>query len=126
MKFQFSANDKEWHQTILNTFENITLHGYSKTVSWDQFHLLASFSSGENMPLSIIEALSNNMPVMAFKVGGVKEIINKTNGVVITKNTSPENLQNILNNRVFTFSDSKILSRFKLSVAFAEYEKLFR
>jgi len=38
MKFQFSANDKEWHQTLLNTFENILKMKIKPVLVYDRKH----------------------------------------------------------------------------------------
>jgi len=38
MKFKFSANDKEWHQTILNTFENILNMKIQPVLVYDRKH----------------------------------------------------------------------------------------
>jgi glycosyltransferase involved in cell wall biosynthesis len=42
-----------------------------------------SFSNYENQPCSILEALCCGVPVIATKVGGVPEIINSQNGILI-------------------------------------------
>jgi len=38
MKFKFSANDKEWHQTLLNTFENILKMKIQPVLVYDRKH----------------------------------------------------------------------------------------
>ncbi|MBS3926806.1 MAG: hypothetical protein KGZ34_08990 [Nitrosarchaeum sp.] len=38
MKFKFSANDKEWHQTLLNTFENILKMKIKPVLVYDRKH----------------------------------------------------------------------------------------
>ncbi len=38
MKLQFSANDKEWHQTLLNTFENILKMKIKPVLVYDRKH----------------------------------------------------------------------------------------
>ena len=38
MKFKFSANDKEWHQTILNTFENMLKMKVQPVLVYDRKH----------------------------------------------------------------------------------------
>ena len=42
-----------------------------------------SFSNYENQPCSILEALCCGVPVIATKVGGIPEIINSQNGILI-------------------------------------------
>ncbi|HEY5735941.1 MAG TPA: hypothetical protein VIS47_05210 [Nitrosopumilus sp.] len=38
MKYAFSANDKEWHQTLLNTFENILKMDIQPVLVYDRKH----------------------------------------------------------------------------------------
>lgn len=38
MKFRFSANDKEWHQTLLNAFENILNMKIQPVLVYDRKH----------------------------------------------------------------------------------------
>jgi len=42
-----------------------------------------SFSNYENQPCSILEALCCGVPVIATKVGGIPEVINSQNGIII-------------------------------------------
>jgi len=42
-----------------------------------------SFSNYENQPCSILEALCCGVPVIATKVGGIPEVINAQNGIII-------------------------------------------
>jgi len=42
------------------------------------------FSNYENMPCVILEALCCGLPVISTNVGGVSEVVNATNGVLIT------------------------------------------
>jgi glycosyltransferase involved in cell wall biosynthesis len=42
-----------------------------------------TFSNYENQPCSILEALCCGVPVIATKVGGIPEIINSQNGILI-------------------------------------------
>lgn len=38
MKFKFSANDREWHQTLLNAFENILKMKIKPVLVYDRKH----------------------------------------------------------------------------------------
>ncbi|HZZ75053.1 MAG TPA: glycosyltransferase, partial [Puia sp.] len=44
---------------------------------------LIMFSFYENMPCAILEALCSGLPVIATKVGGIREIIGKENGILV-------------------------------------------
>jgi glycosyltransferase involved in cell wall biosynthesis len=44
---------------------------------------LVMYSSYENMPCAILEALCSGLPVIATKVGGIPEIVREENGILI-------------------------------------------
>jgi len=48
-----------------------------------QSHSFILFSRTENMPCVILEALCCGLPVIATKVGGIPEVINEINGLLI-------------------------------------------
>ncbi|WP_461487137.1 glycosyltransferase family 4 protein, partial [Pedobacter sp.] len=47
---------------------------------------LVLFSNYENQPVVITESLSLGVPVIATKVGGIPEMINETNGILVESN----------------------------------------
>ncbi|MBE0646310.1 MAG: glycosyltransferase [Bacteroidales bacterium] len=51
--------------------------------------LFLNVSSSEGVPVSIMEALSFGIPVVATDVGGTGELVNTTNGILIPKDFSP-------------------------------------
>ena len=58
-------------------------------------HIFVLPSCYEGMPVSILEALSYGIPVLASDVGGVKEVLNGNNGVAL-KNSADIFAKNIL------------------------------
>lgn len=48
------------------------------------------FSKHENFPCVIIEALCCGLPVVASNVGGIAEVVNETNGILIEANNTNE------------------------------------
>lgn len=48
--------------------------------------MLVVFSNYENMPVVINESLCMGVPVIATKVGGIPEVINSNNGILIERN----------------------------------------
>lgn len=50
---------------------------------FDIFYLLSSW---ECLPISIIEALQQGLPILATDVGGVSEMVTKKNGILLSKN----------------------------------------
>ncbi len=52
--------------------------------------LFVNVSSSEGIPISVMEAQSCSIPVMATDVGGVPEIVNEANGFLLPANPGPE------------------------------------
>lgn len=53
MKFKFSANDKEWHQTLLNAFENILKMKVKPVLVYDRNHFAKYVYNKDQSPNSI-------------------------------------------------------------------------
>ena len=65
---------------------------YSHYVNFPE-HVFINVSSSEGLPVSIMEAISFGIPVIATNVGGTKEIVlNNINGKLLDVNVSPEEL----------------------------------
>lgn len=58
-------------------------------IQLQQANALLMFSRFENSPCSIIEALCCGLPVIATNVGGVSELVNSDNGMLIKENDKP-------------------------------------
>lgn len=65
------------------------LVNFYRTVSVDLF---INLSSSEGVPVSIMEAMSFGIPVIATAVGGTPEIVSEKNGLLIEPDFSPEEL----------------------------------
>jgi len=67
--------------------QHITLLGWQNNVyEWmQQWHMFALSSLWEGLPCSVVEARLSKLPVVAYDVGGIREVIfNDKNGFVIT------------------------------------------
>ena len=60
-------------------------------------------SSSEGLPVSIMEATSAGIPIIATDVGGNGEIVNEQTGVLVHKDVSPEQLAHELHKHSDTF-----------------------
>lgn len=58
--------------------------------------LFINLSDTEGIPVSIMEAMSFGIPVIATDVGGTSEIINNENGCLIHRDTSPTDIVNLI------------------------------
>lgn len=62
------------------------------------FDIFVNVSSTEGTPVSIMEAISCGIPVIATAVGGNVEIVNETNGYLLSPNPTPEEIARMLLN----------------------------
>jgi glycosyltransferase involved in cell wall biosynthesis len=66
---------------------NKEILSYYKNNSVDLF---LNLSSSEGLPVSIMEAISFGIPVIATDVGGTKDIVNSKNGALLNADPSVE------------------------------------
>jgi glycosyltransferase involved in cell wall biosynthesis len=98
-----------------------------------RLHALALMSSNEGLPMSIIEALSIGLPVIATRVGGIPEAVkDDVSGLLVSRN--PESLaQAILrlydhpkvHARIGSEGKSVFLRSFELSQVVQQYHSLY-
>lgn len=89
-------------------------HGHQKVDKIHQlyseihFDFLVSLSSSEGLPVSMMEAISHGIPVLATDVGGCKEIVSSITGILIpVKFSEKELLAIILNCKDGEFNELK-------------------
>ncbi len=63
-----------------------------------QLELFINVSEFEGIPVSVMEAMSFGVPVIATHVGGVGEIVNKSNGFLLPANVSPKEIAIVIEN----------------------------
>ena len=89
--------------TIANSFpSNIELNltgaisheGIMEFYSTESIDLFINVSISEGVPVSVMEALSFGIPIIATDVGGTKEIVNNEVGLLLKSNFDPEELSN--------------------------------
>ena len=73
--------------------QNSELLEFIKNSSFDVF---VNTSLSEGIPVSIMEAISFGIPVIATDVGGTSEIVNQNTGLLISKEITPEQLKDII------------------------------
>lgn len=83
-------NIKKLAQKTLN-MNNVNFAGFLKNqevINWYKDNYVSVFinlSASEGVPVSIMEAMSMHIPVIATDVGGTGEIVNKNNGILLPK-----------------------------------------
>lgn len=76
----------------------------------NQADLFINVSESEGVPVSIMEAMSASIPVLATNVGGVSEIVNNENGKLLNVNIKPQELAN----EICAFYNLPILKKLEL------------
>ena len=69
--------------------------------------LFINISEVEGLPVSIMEATSYAIPVLATDVGGTKEIVDNSNGCLVPASITPEELLSEIKKFVFLTQDKK-------------------
>lgn len=67
----------------LRSFPFVKLMGFAENIPYGNYLALIHTSMMENLSLVTCEALLSKLPVIAFGVGGLPEVINSTNGFLI-------------------------------------------
>lgn len=80
-----------------------TLHGHVSNQLLHEWYvkrkpkLFINLSSTEGIPVSIMEAMSHGVPVIATEVGGTSEIVDNSNGKLLPENPKPEQVAKQIN-----------------------------
>jgi colanic acid/amylovoran biosynthesis glycosyltransferase len=69
----------------------------------EPFDVFINVSTSEGLPVSLMEAASVGLPLIATDVGGTREIVESRNGFLIPSNSSPE----AIGSAVLRFKDKK-------------------
>ena len=90
----------------------VTLKGHlknSEIIEWyknNEYNSFIHLSESEGLPVSMMEAQSFGMPIIACKVGGVGEIVNEVTGYLLPKNFTIDEAINGIK-KVMKFSQEK-------------------
>jgi glycosyltransferase involved in cell wall biosynthesis len=111
----------------LDSFRFVRLMKYQEFVPYENYQLFLHTSMIENLPLAICESLYFSVPVVAFDVGGISEVVNETNGILIQpfdlKKMHSSVHQIIGRNSTFSFKKND-LSDFDWKVATKKYAEI--
>lgn len=88
----------------LKSYPFVNIKGKVNKIRFQDYDAMICTSASENLPVSIVEAIINKIPVVSFDVGGISEIIkNGQNGYLFCK----DDYVNFAN-RIRNFSNLKI------------------
>ena len=92
------VNNKTHESIFLGRVENkVVLEYYSK----NKIDLFLNLSTTEGIPVSIMEAFSFGIPVIATNVGGTSEIVNNENGFLLPENPSVNDIKAAIENVIY-------------------------
>jgi glycosyltransferase involved in cell wall biosynthesis len=74
-------------------------------------NLFLSLSSTEGLPISICEAASFGIPLLATDVGGCREIVNKNTGILIENDFEEKQVANLINDFKHSNSNTEVFRR---------------
>ena len=101
------SNKQNIKYNFLGYLENELIKRYLNDNYFDYF---VSTSEAEGLPISMMEAISFGIPVIATNVGGVSEIVNKDTGILI----DPDNCVDELINAIYHVSSMTYNEKIKL------------
>ena len=116
----------------LRHYPNFSARGFVnfQEIQLEQYGCFLSLSVMENMPISLVEVLRMGIPVVAYSVGGIPEIVNNDCGVLCSKDTDIREisfaLQEIVTGkRTFTMNNRE-LRKFDWNIAAEKYMNVFQ
>ncbi len=116
IKDELLNSTKKLPENITFNFEGEVLNTevlrFYETVLPDLF---ISMSESEGLPVSMMEAISYGIPILACDVNGVNEIVNDTTGILIDKNDSPPKIASIIESlyHKYPFNKDNIIKFFE-------------
>ena len=128
------GNTEKYEQQIaqLNIPTEVILFEGKKTTTevaelMSQHNAFLLFSNYENLPCVVVECLTMGLPVIGTNVGGVSEMINTDNGIVIEAKDEVALLEslNVLINNINTYDNSNIAKKAKEIYSYEAVGKQF-
>ncbi|MDK2932815.1 MAG: hypothetical protein PWP27_625 [Clostridiales bacterium] len=102
------SNKSNISYEFLGYLENKEIYNYYTNRMIDVF---INVSASEGIPVSIMEACSFSIPIIATSVGGVSEIVNDNNGVLLSPNPSINEITEAINK--IKFSSQSDIQRYR-------------
>lgn len=115
----------------LDKYPNFSAKGFVKfqDIPLKEYACFLSLSVMENMPISLVEVLRSGIPVIAYAVGGIPEIVNENCGLLFNTQDQKEKIaqaiqDTIIGKRKYSMENPE-LKQFDWNVATERYIKLF-
>jgi len=108
----------------LNSFPFVNIKGFVPSIPYHSYNCLLHTSYIENLPIAVCESIMHHLPVVAFDVGGIAEVVNPSNGILVPPydiKRMKNSLKSILSgDQEFSFSKND-LTNFDWDIAAGEY-----
>lgn len=96
------ANKKLIASNVKWTFHGqLSNKGVKSFLNSSKLDVMINTSESEGVPVSIMEAMSYGIPAIAPSVGGISELVNETNGILMSENPDVQEIANALANIEF-------------------------
>lgn len=116
----------------LDKYPNFSAKGFVKfeDIQLEKYACFLSLSVMENMPISLVEVLRSEIPVVAYAVGGIPEIVNNNCGILFNKDESKMKISKAIQDAAtgkkrYSMENSE-LKQFDWNIAAERYLKLFK
>ncbi len=94
-------------------------------------HVFVLSSDSEALPITIIEAMTVGLPIISTNVGGIKDIVNETNGFLVTPRNSVElytAMKRIINKKnmiIMSENSKKMSKKFDSEIVIEHYKQIY-
>ncbi len=113
----------------LNSFSFVNTKGFVSSIPYQSYNCFLHASFIENLPIAVCESIIHLLPVVAFDVGGIHEVVNISNGILVPPydiKQMKNSIESILSGkREFSFSKND-LADFDWDIAAGEYLKIMQ
>jgi glycosyltransferase involved in cell wall biosynthesis len=118
-------DEKDFFQFIKKyQLKNITYHGFisgkEKNTLFQQSHLLIYPSKNDAFPLTLLEALSYGLPILASNEGSIAYILDKSSGIIFSEPNIllqgvEKSIKNLINYNTAMYCRQRYLNNFTLN-----------
>lgn len=121
---------KNHAESFIKTFPMLSLKEVSEKMQNSNCFIL--FSDYENFPCVLLESLATGTPAIATKVGGIPEIINDKNGILISNSEGEllEAMKNMLQNHLSLDAPKQlheyVENRFSIPTIAKKFDEIYR
>ena len=123
--------DKKLEEELVK-HPNFSAKGFVKfqDIPLEEYACFLSLSVMENMPISLVEVLRSGIPVIAYAVGGIPEIVNDYCGILFDKNATKEEIsmavQKVVEGKRKYSMENLELKQFDWDIAAEKYINVFK